>query len=59
MFGRMVKVDDREYFVFCTPETPFSEVLRRASHQAERQEKRQAEERMKSSPYYAALRSNP
>lgn len=57
MYGKTVTLDGLEYFVWCTPETPHSEILRRAMYQAERHEKEQAERRMKTSPYYAALRN--
>lgn len=39
MFGRTVKIDDREWFVFCNPDTPLSEVLVRAARQAIVQER--------------------
>lgn len=38
MFGRTVSVDGKEYFVFCCPETPHSEILMRAIRMAERDE---------------------
>lgn len=38
MFGRSVKVGDREVFVLCCPDTPLSEVLFRAAQQAEKAE---------------------
>jgi len=56
MFGRTVKIESKEYFVFCSPNTPHSVILRRAAYQAECEEKQLMEERMKSSPYYHALR---
>lgn len=38
MFGRTVSVDGREFFVMCSPRTPLSEVLRRASEMAKQDE---------------------
>lgn len=34
MFGRTVEVGGTKFFVLCSPETPLSEVLQRASQQA-------------------------
>lgn len=31
MFGRTVDIDGTEVFIFCTPDTPYSEVLMRAA----------------------------
>lgn len=39
MFGKTVKVDGREYFVTCTPETTDSEVLEKAARMARAAEK--------------------
>jgi hypothetical protein len=38
MFGRMVTIGDREIWVNCTPKTPLSDVLRRASEQLKKEE---------------------
>lgn len=38
MFGRIVKISGKEYFVSCCPDTPFSEVLMRAARLAAREE---------------------
>lgn len=38
MFGRTVKIDGTEFWVWCTPDTPYSEVLRRAAAMAARDE---------------------
>ena len=38
MFGRIVTIDGTEVFVSCTPSTPYSEVLRCAANQLEREE---------------------
>jgi hypothetical protein len=38
MFGRTVKLDGKEYFVGCTPKTPFSEILSRAAAMAKAEE---------------------
>ncbi len=52
VFGRMVKIDDKEYFVMCIPKTPFSEVLRRASEMVADEERKAYE----ASPDYVAYR---
>jgi hypothetical protein len=39
MFGRTVEVAGRAITVFCCPDTPLSEVLRRAAIHMEREEK--------------------
>lgn len=31
MFGRTVDIDGTEVFIFCTPDTPYSEILMRAA----------------------------
>jgi hypothetical protein len=38
MYGRTVTVDGKEYFVACCPDTPCSEILRRAAVQAQIEE---------------------
>lgn len=38
MFGRIVTIDGTEFFVTCSPDTPYSEILRRAAVMAEREE---------------------
>lgn len=39
MFGRTVEIDGRKITVFCCPDTPLSEVLRRAAVHMAREEK--------------------
>lgn len=38
MFGRLVKIGDRELFVPCTPYTPYSEILLRAAQMLKNEE---------------------
>lgn len=42
MFGRTVSIDGRDIFVFCTPQTPYSEICRRAAVQLEKDEEIEA-----------------
>ena len=35
MYGRLVSIDGRKIMVWCCPNTPLSEVLRRAAKQLE------------------------
>jgi hypothetical protein len=39
MFARLIKIDGFSVWVNCTPETPFSELLRSAAEQVERMER--------------------
>jgi hypothetical protein len=39
MFGRTVDIDGTEVFVFCTPETPYSEILQRAAEILRKEER--------------------
>lgn len=38
MFGREIKIGNKSYFVFCCPDTPYSELLVQAARMAEREE---------------------
>lgn len=53
MFGRFVKIDGQEIFVSCSPQTPLSEVLRRAAMQMEKIERGKAD----ADPIRAAYRA--
>lgn len=55
MYGLTVRVDGKEYFVFCTPDDPHSEVLRLAARMAEKEE--QEAKRQSAQTYYDALRT--
>lgn len=48
MFGRYVEVNGKRVFVFCTPQTPLSEVCQRAARQLAREE----ENELKGSEYF-------
>jgi len=52
MFGRTVVIDGKTWVVMCTPKTPFSEVLRRASEMVADEERKAYE----ASPNYVAYR---
>lgn len=52
MFGKSVIVDGREVWVWCTPDTPASELLQRASEQVRREE----EDAARSNPNTVAYR---
>jgi hypothetical protein len=55
MFGRTVSIDGREIFVFCTPQTPYSEICRRAMWQLERDEEIEAARSPQRIAYKAAV----
>lgn len=52
MFGRTVTIDGRSIFITCTPQTPLSEILRRAADQLSIEERRAQQ----SDPTYLAYR---
>lgn len=54
MFGRYVEVGEKRVLVFCTPQTPLSEVCQRAARQLAREE----ENELKGSEYYQLYRKH-
>lgn len=52
MYGRTVTIDGKSWLVMCTPNTPFSEVLERASRMAFEEERAERE----ASPTYQNYR---
>jgi hypothetical protein len=57
MFGRYVTIENKKIFVFCSPETPLSEVCRRASLTLEREEKEAHDARGYAKAYRYAISS--
>jgi hypothetical protein len=53
MYAVTVEIDGYKYLVPCTPKTPHSEILKRATYQAEEAERRELEARTE--PYRAAV----
>jgi len=57
MFGRLVKIDGKEVFVFCTPQTPYSEICRHAAEILRLEEAEEKKARAEALGYARALPS--
>lgn len=57
MFGRTIRIDGKEFFVWCCPDTPLSEVLERASRQAAKEERAARDRDPDTAAYRAAIKA--